>query len=495
MTTPGATIDVATTGGRVRGRVREGSAAFSAIPYAEAPVGALRYAAPRPRAPWPGTLDATAPGATSQRRTSFGGAPFVPEPSHPGEDILTVNVFTPLPLRAGRELPVLVWIHGGGYVAGSPTGSWFDGRTYNRDGVVLVTVGYRLGFEGFGVIDGAPDNRAVRDWLLALEWVRDNVERFGGDPGRVTISGQSAGGHAVLTLLACERAQGLFARAIAQSPAFDQVPREVARERTARMAALLGVEATAEGFASRDLDAVLDAQWAVAPMRDEPEELARQMLTGRVPGMPFCPVVDGDLVRGPIPDALAAGVGAGVPLVVGATADEFMMITARMADVMRDVDPVAAMVEHGFPEDVARAYVAQTGAGGLMDVVGRLMSDRTFRHPVVASAELRPEGTTWVYDFRWPSPLSGLATHCIELPFTFDCVRGENAANVLGDHPPQEVADRLHGAWVSFVRGDDPGWPAYRPDRAGLVVERDGVRVRHDPYRLTRDTLAAQVAP
>ena len=202
-------VEVTTTAGRVRGRWRPTtggrgnprSAAFLGIPFAEAPVGELRFQAPVPKAPWEGVRDALEFAATAQRGDP--GVTLIPEPSVEGESTLNVNVFTPSPARAGQGtgLPVLVWIHGGGYFAGSPASVWYDGRNFNRDDVVTVSISYRLGFDGFGWIEDAPSNRGVRDWLLALEWVQQNIAAFGGDPSRVTIAGQSAGGGAVLTLL------------------------------------------------------------------------------------------------------------------------------------------------------------------------------------------------------------------------------------------------------------------------------------------------------
>ena len=184
------------------------SAAFLGIPFAQAPVGDLRFAAPVPPEPWEGIRDALEYGATAQRGDP--GITLIPEPSVPGESTLNVNVFTPAPGETDAALPVLVYIHGGGYTAGSPASPWYDGRAFNRDGVVTVSVSYRLGFDGFGHIPGAPSNRGVRDWIAALEWVRDNIAAFGGDPSRVTIAGQSAGGGAVLTLLGMPAAQHLF---------------------------------------------------------------------------------------------------------------------------------------------------------------------------------------------------------------------------------------------------------------------------------------------
>ena len=223
--------------GRVRGFWRGepgtagASAAFLGIPFAQAPVGDLRFAAPVPPEPWEGIRDALEHGATAQRGDK--GITLIPEPSVPGESTLNVNVFTPAPGEPDAALPVLVDIHGGGYIAGSPASPWYDGRAFNRDGVVTVSISYRLGFDGFGHIQDAPSNRGVRDWLAALEWVRDNITAFGGDPARVTIAGQSAGGGAVLTLLGMPAAQHLFHAVWALSGALGDIAAR-ARARASR---------------------------------------------------------------------------------------------------------------------------------------------------------------------------------------------------------------------------------------------------------------------
>ena len=202
---PVVTID----SGQVRGAWRGTSAAFLGVPFAEAPVGPLRFGAPVPVAAWDGVRDASTLGPTPQRK-QLAEITLIPEPSIPGDSTLNVNVYTPAPGKPEAALPVLVYIHGGGYTAGSPASPWYDGRAFNRDGVVTVSLSYRLGFDGFGLIDGAPSNRGVRDWLLGLDWVQRNIAAFGGDPARVTIAGQSAGGGAVLTLLGMPSAQHLF---------------------------------------------------------------------------------------------------------------------------------------------------------------------------------------------------------------------------------------------------------------------------------------------
>ncbi|GAA2581856.1 carboxylesterase family protein [Microbacterium binotii] len=206
MTDPLATVST----GTLRGVRRPGSLAFLGIPFAAPPVDANRFAAPQPATPWDGVRDATAYGPTPQRGDT--GITLIPEPSVPGDATLNVNVFTP-DTDAAAPFPVLVWIHGGGYISGSPASPWYDGDTFAREGIVVVTLSYRLGFDGFGAIDGAVSNRGVRDWIAALEWVQQNIAAFGGDPARVTIGGQSAGGGAVLTLLGMPAAQHLFSAA------------------------------------------------------------------------------------------------------------------------------------------------------------------------------------------------------------------------------------------------------------------------------------------
>ncbi|WP_431797054.1 carboxylesterase family protein [Microbacterium kunmingense] len=210
MSDPVITLSCGAVRGRWRGEPGDpgASAAFLGIPFAEPPVGERRFAAPVPVPPWDGVRDATAYGATAQRGDT--GITLIPEPSVEGDSTLNVNVFTPRPGDTDAALPVLVYIHGGGFTSGSPASPWYDGRAFNRDGVVTVSISYRLGFDGFGEIPDAPTNRGVRDWLAALEWVQRHIRDFGGDPTRVTIAGQSAGGAAVLTLLGMPAAQHLF---------------------------------------------------------------------------------------------------------------------------------------------------------------------------------------------------------------------------------------------------------------------------------------------
>ncbi|WP_405088848.1 carboxylesterase/lipase family protein [Microbispora sp. NBC_01389] len=226
--------EVRTAAGVLRGGREAGIAVFRGIPYAESPVGALRFAAPRPVGGWVGVRPAVAYGPPPPQSGLLGGSQEAA-----GDDWLTVNVWTPEPDPAAG-LPVMVWIPGGGYVAGNSGLPEYDAGRLAASGVVVVTLNYRLGIEGFALIDGAPANRGLLDQVEALRWVRDNIRAFGGDPGRVTVFGQSAGGGSVAALLAMPRAAGLFRRAVAQSVPGTFFSPELAADITAACAAELG---------------------------------------------------------------------------------------------------------------------------------------------------------------------------------------------------------------------------------------------------------------
>lgn len=451
---------VQTASGPVRGGWRGGSAAFLGIPFAQPPVGPLRFAAPEPPEPWTDARDAVEFGATAQRGDT--GETLIPEPSVPGEATLNVNVFTPAPGR-DAALPVLVWIHGGGFVAGSPASPWYDGRAFNRDGIVTVTLSYRLGFDGFGFIDGAVSNRGVRDWLAGLEWVQQNIAAFGGDPVRVTIAGQSAGGGAVLTLLGMPQAQQLFHAVWALSPAVANVPAERAATLSAKLARLAGVPANRDGFASVDEQLLLSLrEEAERSASGKPLDTIVEMLGD---GLSWGPMLDGDLLEQPTLQALAAGVGADKPLVIGTTDDEFTMTTDSMKRKLRFIPATLALGRLGLAGARRAAYLAANRAQrarGTPAMVGRYVTDTVFRAPAVRVARARRNAPTWVYRFVWVSPSIGWACHCLDVPFWWDCLDDPvGIAHLAGAHPPQALADTVHGAAVSFVRSGDVGWTAW----------------------------------
>lgn len=452
-----STVEASTTAGRVRGTWRGSSAAFLGIPFAEPPVGELRFAAPVPHAPWAAVRDALEYGATPQR-TQLSEVTLIPEPSIPGDSTLNVNVFTP---SLDGSLPVLVFIHGGGYVAGSPASPWYDGAAFNRDGVVTVSISYRLGFDGFGWIEGAPHNRGVLDWLLALEWVRDNIAHFGGDPSRVTIAGQSAGGGAVLTLLAMPRAQGLFQGAYCISGALAEVAPDRARAVAQKIAQAAGVEPTREGFAGLSEEELLKAQASVTDIGGNGEPMTG-LATMLEEGLSLGPMIDGELIPRPTVDSLRAGVGAGIPLVIGAADDEFSMAFAGAKNKLRFIPAGLLLGRMGLKGRRRREYLAANrSVKGTAARLGRYMTDRMFRVSALRVVEARGDAPTWLYRFAWRSPRYGFAIHCLDLPFFFDCLAAGGVEEIAGDAPPQSLADSLHSDAVAFVENGVAPWTEY----------------------------------
>lgn len=419
-------VEVECAAGTIVGFTDGVDARFLGIPFAEAPVGARRFTAPQPRAVFDEPFAASGFGATPQL-----GRPYaettIPEPSIAGDDTLTLNVFAPAADLATGAAPVLVYIHGGGYVAGSAASPWYDGAAVTRDGIVFVSISYRLGVDGFAAVDGRA-NRALADWLLALAWVRDNIAAFGGDPGRVTVAGQSAGGGAVLALLASPAAQSLFNRAVALSPVDISIPSDAAGRFSSALAESLGVAPTGDGFASVDPDALQDAviHWGERHPDAGP--------------LPLGPVSGDELLPLPIRDGLGV-TGLDKPLLIGSTADEF----------------------------------DSPGFGGGADIGqadGLRQTDVLFRASVLRTARARASATagTWLYSFDWASPVLRGAAHCTDLPFLFDILDAEGVAAVLGDEPPAALASRMHGELVAFVTGTDPSWPAARGVAADPVL-------------------------
>ncbi|WP_261166797.1 carboxylesterase/lipase family protein [Microbacterium sp. Marseille-Q6965] len=472
-----AAPEVRVEAGRVRGAWRGDCAVFLGVPYGRPPVGERRFAAPEPADPWDGVRDATRPGATPQRGDT--GVTLIPEPSVPGDDILNLNVFTPSPGPEAR-LPVLVYIHGGGYVSGSPASPWYDGAPFARDGVVTVAISYRIGFDGFGWVSDGTTNRGVRDWLLALEWVQRNIAAFGGDPDRVTIAGQSAGGGAVLTLLGIPAAQPLFRHAWSMSPTAVTISEEAARSVSRAVAAAAGVGApTAAALAAVPSERLHDL--LPNPLGGGLGALGRE-LDGGIPNIG--PSVDGDLIARPTIASLDAGTGRDKPLVVGGLDDEFSMIADDIPRALELVPLPLLLRVLGLRGERRRAYLAANGelrARGARRLLGRFVSDTTLRRDVVRAARARGASTpTWVYAFSWVSPTRHWAMHCLDVPFFFDVLDAPQVDRVAGAHPPAALARAYHGAAVSFIRDGRVGWRPWADGEVARVFDGAGT---HDSRR------------
>ncbi|MFI6482544.1 carboxylesterase/lipase family protein [Nonomuraea sp. NPDC050663] len=467
-----------TAAGLVEGKAEEGVLAFLGVPYAAPPFGERRFGAPVAVPPWDGVRQAVTRGAAAPQAAGEDVGLYAPDVFEVGEDCLNLDIHTPVPGASG-PLPVLFWIHGGAFAIGGNGAAWHQGHRFARDGIVCVAINYRLGFEGFLALDDAPLNRGVLDWLAALEWVRDNIAAFGGDPGNVTIAGQSAGGAAVATLLAMPRAAGLFHRAIVMSGSATLVAGEQdARSYAKALAARLGIEPTRAAFARLP---------PAALVAEQPPPLAGDS-GGLAESVPIKPVVDGDL----IPAVPLTALRGDVPLLAGCTSEEADVFVRRL---VADIDEASAqaLITHldaqapapaipapvpaapaipapVFADPAIPAPVPADPASTLADPaltpaerVGRAFTRHLFTRETRWIHQARP---AYAYEFDWPSPVESPvgggrvgAVHNLDLPFVFDLLDAPGVERTAGPDAPQSLADAMHAAWVRFVRTGDPGWP------------------------------------
>jgi para-nitrobenzyl esterase len=487
---------VQTAGGRVRGAAREGVAAFHGIPYAAAPRGRARFEAPRAHPGWLDVRDATVPGPTApqgnRRLGTMEMSVYFGTGWIPGEDYLTVNVWTPEPASTAR-LPVMVFVHGGGFVAGSNRSALYDGTAFARDGVVLVSVNYRLGIAGFLDVPGAPANRGLLDVVEALRWVNENIAGFGGDPGNVTVFGQSAGATIVGALLGHQPAHGLFGRAIVQSGsglgAFS--PEQAARV-TRAAAEVLGIEPNVDRFAEISDERLVDAAGKLAGVDLRIGDQFDPLL-----GLsPFSLVLDEQPAQ-----AVAAGHGAAVDLLIGVNSEEGNLYLAPFGNysgsTAADVTAVAERA-HSAPAELVEAYRKSRPQATEAELRSAITGGGLFGSGTSALAEAHatqhPAAGTYSYEFAWRSQaLRGElgATHTVELPFVFSNtaltqLHGENA--ILGPvAPPTELAARMHRSWIDFAATGSPGWDRYDNDRRATMIIDAEWTVAEDHRPLERE--------
>ncbi|MFK0151253.1 carboxylesterase/lipase family protein [Streptomyces sp. NPDC090499] len=460
---------VRTAAGAVRGLREDGLAVFRGIPFAEPPVGAARFAAPRPARPWEGTREAYAFGPPPPQDVGIQGRTGVLEAPE-GDDWLTVNVWTPAPDPAARR-PVMVWIYGGAYKLGHSGSPGYDAQHIARDGdVVVVSLNYRVGMEGFAQIEGAPANRGLLDQVAALEWVRENIAAFGGDPDRVTVFGESAGAGSVASLLAMPRARGLFRRAIAQSVPGTFFSLDLAEDIGRALAAEAGLRPTAADLATTDPRRLTEAGQALGAKMPQHVDRWGQIAPTVTP---FSPVVDGEVLPSTPWQALAAGSARDVDLLVGHNRDEFRLflvmsgmsgkITEEQATgALRLFAPGGAAGEH--------AYRAAHPDASPSDLYERVQTDWLFAIPSLRLAEAQTAGggRAHLYELTWGAPGNGGllgACHGLDIPLLFGTFEAD-LANLLwagtGVTPEAEaLSARFRTAWTSFAATGDPGWPAY----------------------------------
>jgi para-nitrobenzyl esterase len=493
--------------GKIRGAISDGVLSFKGIPYAAPPVGSLRFRPPAKPASWSGVRDATRFGARAmQNDMAFNLAPavravFADPPAQPmSEDCLFLNVWTPA-VDDGGDRPVMVWLHGGAFISGSGASPWYDGTNLARKGnVVVVTLNHRLGAFGFSYLAelgggdfAASGNAGMLDIVAALEWVRDNIAKFGGDPDNVTIFGESGGGAKSCMLMAMPAARGLFHKAIVQSgPSVETMDAAAATETARQVMKELGA-ASATELVAAPADKLLAAQNAVLA-RISALTFANRRKQG------FNPVIDGaNLPGGPFAPA-APAIAADIPLMIGTNRDEMNLFfshapwaeglsEAKLADAARQFlgDRTGAIVA---------GYRAARPNESPRDLVLAIATDQSIRLPslTIADRKTAQQGApVYVYLFTWATPVAEGklgSCHALEIPFVFDNL---DKTQLTGDAPTRGVlADAMSRAWIEFAYKDNPNhggiphWPAYNTNERPTMIFDLQCRVENDPLGAER---------
>ena len=480
--------------GAIQGREKEGVLLFCGIPYAQPPINNLRFKAPQPMAVFSEPFSALKFGPAAPQLS--GGGMTDSASVRWNEDCLSLNITTPkqaCDASDKKKRAVLVWIHGGGYRTGQGAIPWYNGTRFAQNGdIVVVSINYRLGALGFADLTHLGEEFAssningTLDQIGALQWVQKNIAAFGGDPKRVTVAGESAGGFSVGTLIACEAAQGLFHRAIPQSGAAQHtLPQEAAAKVTERFLADLG-ENDAIGLLAASPEQILQAQ-ATAASHFESGAGSMNNL-GTTVG-PFYPVHGTQLLPVDPLTAISKGIGNQVAVLTGTNADETTLWSSGKTDAEK-LNRVATGL--GAMSALETYKTTRPEADPAMLSVA-LTTDHMFRIPAIRMLEARVpyNQNNWLYQFNWRSrAFDGKlgATHALEIPFAFDNLDRAGVDVFIGPgDKPQQVADTMHQAWIKFINDGDPGWPAYSLEQRSTMCFDEVSAVINDPDQLERE--------
>ena len=480
-------VTVQAAAGSIQGRVKNDALLFAGIPYAQAPVESLRFRPPQPLAkfsePYPALkFSPAAPQIPSGGMTDSA-------PVRWSEDCLYLNISAPLAVledgdAGGRA--VMVWIHGGGYTSGQGAIPWYNGNRFAKNNdIVVVSINYRLGALGFvdlthlGEEFATSNINGTLDQIAALQWVQDNIAAFGGDPSRVTIAGESAGGFSVATLMACPSAEGSFQQAIPQSGACHHtLPQEASKKVTEHFLDELGLNSAVE-LEAASADDILIAQRATSAYFAQG---AGQVNSLGVAVSPFYPVHGNPTLPDDPLTAARNGASSTVRVLTGSNKDETTLWSTGETSREKLERTVA-----GYQAVEALAVYQRTRPeASSHDLLVALTTDHMFRIPAIRLAEARQEAApTFMYQFNWRSrALNGVlaATHSLEIPFAFNNLDQAGVDFFLGPGPsPQALADTMHKAWCDFIKTGEPGWPAYDSDTRATMFFDDICAVVEDP--------------
>ncbi|CAG8999518.1 MAG: Carboxylesterase [Candidatus Celerinatantimonas neptuna] len=456
---------------------------FRGIPYAANPFTVEnRFKAPKPVAHWSGILDTTVfPDPVPQPSRSK------PMAGKPGK--LTLNIWTPKGASLSvKKLPVMVWIPGGAFIREDASESAYNGKHFAKQGIIVVTVNYRVGVDGFMHIPGAPDNRGILDQIFALNWVHQNISRFGGNPSDVTLFGQSAGAENVAILLGTPRAKGLFQRAIMQSPPMQTIKPYQAKRLAQAYVAKLGISLT-----EKDLESVsyLRLVKNVTALGQAVKDRSKWgMLSWG--GTAFLPIINTRLIPQKPMDNLARYADSKVPVIVGSTNQEsrMFMVPGGKIDKVKSATLKLFLHDLKLPGNASSIYSLKNGQS-VGDTYTQLQSDYTFRMTAqhIAETLVKNGNPVWYYHFAWHSPaFNGRlgAAHFVDVPYTFDTIYTTQAKTFVGSSPSESLAKTMHNDWASFAKVGQPNWPQYsfdlrktmRFDSVSKVVDNPQKEVR-----------------
>jgi para-nitrobenzyl esterase len=486
---------VETRYGKVQGSEQGSISVWKGIPFAQPPTGQRRFRAPQPPEPWTGVREARefsrmAP-QVPEAPAGMVGADRAVELRPMSEDCLYLNVWSPRDDQEKR--PVMVWIHGGAFTLGSASDPWYDGTSFAaKHNIVVVTLNYRLGILGFvslkdlaGADAGYTGNCGLLDQIAALQWVRENIAAFGGDPDKVTVMGESAGAISIGTLLGMPAAHGLFQRAVLQSGAGSGMTTRPRATKVAQaLLAKLGLEtAQLATLAEVPLEALLKIQ----------PELGREF--GGI--LAYSPIIDGDTLPQHPSAMIAQGSAANVAILAGTNRDEWRLFALMSGKPEVDEEQLKRI----FGAEARQALTMYTEARAdkspelaWIDI----MSDMVFRMPEIRLAEgqVRQGAPVWMYRFDWESPAFGGvlgAAHAVEVPFVWNTLDTQIARRFTGDSPSrQPLADLMHATWAAFIRSGNPAspslpaWPPYDLDRRATMIFSDVAHVIDDPQGQVR---------
>ncbi len=507
------TAIVETASGKVRGIIREGVFTFKGIPYGDTTTGAGRFMPPRPPQPWTGVRSSMhyGPVCPQAPRGTWGEDEesflFDYEDGYAGEDCLRINVWTP-GIRGGGKRPVMVWLHGGGFVSGScQEHRAYNGERLSRRGdVVVVSLNHRLGPLGFLNLESFSDKYAASaqigmlDIVAALQWVRTNIGNFGGDAGNVTIFGQSGGGGKVGALMAMPVAQGLFHRAIVQSGSF---LRALVPERSEILTRAVFDEldlspSQVDQLQSVPLPTLIAAGNAALLKTHPPTPLAWNRVADI---LGWGPVVDGNFLPHHPFDPAAPAISARVPMLIGTTLNEFTTsLNHPEREEMTEAEAGKQLYDmYGVdPKSILEVFRASHPGAKTFDLFSLAMTAQVRQGAVIQAGMKAAQGTAaYLYWFQWKTPvLDGRprSIHCIDLPFCFD--NTDRSENLTGGGPaPRALAAQVSEAWIQFARNGNPNhgglphWPAFSADACPTMIFDDTCAVQNDPDKAERQVI------